>query len=253
MTRRLSIAALPRPPKTCGDQNGPAGFLEQRRSGGLLSGMFPEPQSFADAGPAVSDFPGGADHWLGSNGSTPIGLGAGVAGGSNWGNGLSNGFPNALVGGAFDPHRAGQSRTVTALMNHGLDADTARAAAGNPTILRAVLWQLHAPRGPSALSEADVGPAPRSQHTSPSAGWPDASDSPRPLSSKEPSLQRSCPLSRAADTASRVGQVLGRSNDACDRERRAAGQEFPPFAGAALAKLESTANRRSCQLGNTFA
>ena len=84
-------------------------FLEQRRGGGLLSGMFPEPQSFADAGPAVPDFPGGAGHWLGSNGSTRIGLGAGVAAGSNWGNGLSNGFSDALAGGAFDPHRAGQS------------------------------------------------------------------------------------------------------------------------------------------------
>src|SRR5712692_7887170 len=120
-------------------------FLEQRRSGGLLSGMFPEPQSFADAGPAVPDLPGGAGHWLGSNGSTPVGLGAGIAGGGSWGDGLSASFPNAPAGSSFDPLRAGQSRTVTALMNHGLDEDTARAAAGNPTMLRAVLWQLHAP------------------------------------------------------------------------------------------------------------
>jgi len=135
-------------------------FLEQRRSGGLLSGMFPEPQSFADAGPAVPDFLGGAGHWLGSNGSTPVGLGAGIAGGGSWGDGLGNGFPNTFGDLALDPQRAGQSRTVTALMNHGLDEDTARAAAGNPTMMRAVLWQLYAPREPSGLSDADVGPAP---------------------------------------------------------------------------------------------
>jgi hypothetical protein len=135
-------------------------FLEQRRNGGLLSAMFPEPQSFADAGPAVPDFPGATGHWLGSNGSTPSGLGAGIAGGSSWGDGLSNSFPNALAGGMFDPRHAGQSRTVATLMNHGLDEDTARAAAGNPTMLRAVLWQLHAPLERPPSSPDEPAPAP---------------------------------------------------------------------------------------------
>ncbi len=164
-------------------------FIEQRRSGGLLSGMFPEPQSFADAGPAVPDFPGGAGHWLGSNGSTPIGFGAGVAGGSSWGDGLSNGLPNALAGGALDPQRAGQSRTVTALMSHGLDEDTARAAAGNPTMLRAVLWQLHAPLERQPSSPDEQAPAPAGpQHLDSAKYWgalpmPSGESAPPPVGS----------------------------------------------------------------------
>jgi hypothetical protein len=86
---------------------------------------------------------GGLGNWLGNNSSTLMGLGAGIAGGKTWGEGLSKGLQNAMSGRALDQQRAGQNQTVTALMNRGLSEDVARAAAGNPTMLRAVLWQLY--------------------------------------------------------------------------------------------------------------
>ncbi len=54
---------------------------------------------------------------------------------------------------ALDQQRAGQNQTVTALMNRGLSEDMARAAAGNPTMLRAVLWQLYQPQARSPSSQ----------------------------------------------------------------------------------------------------
>ena len=97
---------------------------------------------------------GGLANWLGNNSSTLMGLGAGIAGGRSWGEGLGKGLQNAMSGRALDQQRAGQNQTVTALMNCGLSEDMARAAAGNPTMLRAVLWQLYQPqsRPPSSRS-----------------------------------------------------------------------------------------------------
>ena len=85
-----------------------------------------------------------------------MGLGAGIAGGRSWGEGLGKGLQNAMSGRALDQQRAGQNQTVTALMNRGLSEDMARAAAGNPTMLRAVLWQLYQPqsRPPSSRSRS---------------------------------------------------------------------------------------------------
>ncbi len=88
----------------------------------------------------------GLGDWLGNNRSALMGLGAGIAGGRTWGEGLSKGFQNAMTGRALDQQHAAQNLTVTALMRHGLDEGTARAAAGNPTMLRAILWQLYSPR-----------------------------------------------------------------------------------------------------------
>ena len=82
-----------------------------------------------------------------------MGLGAGIAGGRSWGEGLGKGLQNAMSGRALDQQRAGQNQTVTALMNRGLSEDMARAAAGNPTMLRAVLWQLYQPQTRALLPE----------------------------------------------------------------------------------------------------
>jgi len=112
--------------------------------------MPPSPQaSFQDQG--SGSVLGGLGNWLGNNSSTLMGLGAGIAGGRNWGEGLGKGLQNAMSGRALDQQRAGQDQTVAALMGRGLSEDVARAAAGNPTMLRAVLWQLygHPTRAPS--------------------------------------------------------------------------------------------------------
>ena len=141
-------------------------FLDDRRGGGLFGGLFPDPpqqQPDRDAGNAVPGFLGGVGHWLGDNSSTLIGLGAGLAGGRNWGEGLSKGLQNALTARALDRQRAAHEQTVAALMQRGLDEATAHAAAANPMMLRAVLWQLYAPqaRSPSlqAQPSAPFGPS----------------------------------------------------------------------------------------------
>jgi hypothetical protein len=112
--------------------------------------MPPLPQDYGSSGSVL----GGLGNWLGNNSSTLMGLGAGIAGGKTWGEGLSKGLQNAMSGRALDQQRAGQNQTVAALMNRGLSEDMARAAAGNPTMLRAVLWQLYQPqsRPPSSRS-----------------------------------------------------------------------------------------------------
>jgi hypothetical protein len=45
------------------------------------------------------------------------------------------------------------NQTVAALMSRGLSEDMARAAAGNPSMLRAVLWQLYQPQARSPASQ----------------------------------------------------------------------------------------------------
>jgi hypothetical protein len=45
------------------------------------------------------------------------------------------------------------NQTVAALMNRGLSEDMARAAAGNPTTLRAALWQFYQPQARSPSSQ----------------------------------------------------------------------------------------------------
>jgi hypothetical protein len=96
--------------------------------------------------PPAGGFLSGLGDWLANNRSALMGLGAGIAGGRTWGEGLSKGFQNAMSGRALDQQHAAHSQTVAALMRHGLDETTARAAAGNPTMLRALLWQFSYPR-----------------------------------------------------------------------------------------------------------
>ena len=86
----------------------------------------------SDEAPGSGDLLGGFGNWLGNNSSTLMGLGAGIAGGRTWGEGLSKGFQNAITGRALDQRRAVHDQTVAALMQRGLDESTARTAAGNP-------------------------------------------------------------------------------------------------------------------------
>ena len=119
-----------------------------------LSGEWPGETAPSDAATAAAPTPqppdggllGGLGDWLANNRSALMGLGAGIAGGRTWGEGLSKGFQNAMTGRTLDQQHAAHSQTVAALMTHGFDETTARAAAGNPTMLRAFLWQLYYPR-----------------------------------------------------------------------------------------------------------
>ena len=84
---------------------------------------------------------GALGEWLGNNRSALMGFGAGIAGGSNWGEGINKGWQNAVAGSSLDQKRAAENQTATALTNCGFDADTAQAAARNPAMLRAIMGQ----------------------------------------------------------------------------------------------------------------
>src|SRR5262245_11163962 len=114
-------------------------------------GILPDWLEDSEAPPA-GGLLGGLGSWLGNNSATLMGLGAGIAGGRNWGEGLSKGFQNAMTGRALDRQRSAHEQVVAALMQRGLDATAASAAAGNPTMLRALLQELGWPRSrPSRL------------------------------------------------------------------------------------------------------
>jgi hypothetical protein len=88
-----------------------------------------------------SGFLGELGDWLGNNRAALMGLGAGIAGGSTWGEGINKGWQNAMAGHTLDERRAAENQTATVLMNRGFDAVTARAAARSPTMLRAIMSQ----------------------------------------------------------------------------------------------------------------
>ena len=108
-----------------------------------LAGMVPEPlETRAPVTVEGGGFFGPLGHWLGDNSSALIGLGGGLAGGRSWSQGLGRGLELALSGRALDRQRAARNETVATLTRLGMNADTARAAAGNPTLLRALLARL---------------------------------------------------------------------------------------------------------------
>jgi hypothetical protein len=116
------------------------------------------PQSVVPQGQG-SGFLGDLGDWIGNNRWALMGLGAGIAGGSNWGEGINKGWQNAMAGRTLDQQSAAENQTATALMKRGIDADTARAAARNPTMLRAVMGLGYGPqaRSPSLQGNARPG------------------------------------------------------------------------------------------------
>jgi hypothetical protein len=95
--------------------------------------------------------------WIGKNRWALMGLGAGIAGGSNWGEGINKGWQNAMAGRALDQQSTAENQTATALIKRGIDADTARAAARNPTMLRAVMGQGYGPQTRSSSLQNSAG------------------------------------------------------------------------------------------------
>lgn len=104
---------------------------------------------------------GALGEWLGNNRSALMGFGAGIAGGSNWGEGINKGWQNAMAGSAHDQKRVAENQTAAALTNRGFDADTAQAAARNPAMLRAIMGQGLRPqaRPPSLPNNTWPGPS----------------------------------------------------------------------------------------------
>ena len=61
-----------------------------------------------------------------------MGLGAGIAGGRTWGEGLSKGFQNAMTGRTLDQQHAAHSQTVAALMTRRLRRDNGARGGRQP-------------------------------------------------------------------------------------------------------------------------
>jgi hypothetical protein len=153
-----SIGAWPSPAPQLGLPTAPAPTQPSAAPRPPLS-LHPDlPQSAAPQGQGGGVF-GELGDWIGNNRWALMGLGAGIAGGSNWGEGINKGWQNAMAGRTLDQQSTAENQTVAALTKRGIDADTARAAARNPTMLRAVLGQGYGPptRLPSLQSNARPG------------------------------------------------------------------------------------------------
>lgn len=123
------------------------------------SPLLPMPQSATpqDQGGGLL---GALGEWLGNNRSALMGFGAGIAGGSNWGEGINKGWQNAMAGSAHDQKRVAENQTAAALTNRGFDADTAQAAARNPAMLRAIMGQGFRPQARPPSLQSNVWPGP---------------------------------------------------------------------------------------------
>ena len=187
MTRRLSIAALPRPPKTCGDQNGPAGFSRATPERRIAQRNVSRAVIICRRRPCdtrLSRWRRLLARWQRLD---AYGLGAGTAGGSSWGDGLSAGFPKCAC------RRCARPAARRPEPNHRR-ADEPRPRRGYGA--RSRRQSDHAARrAVAALRTAGTGcavrrrcwnSAPPSPPRSLTAAWPDASDWLRPLSSNEP-------------------------------------------------------------------
>lgn len=88
------------------------------------------------------NFLGGVRDKINDNSNMLLGLAAGIAGGRNWGDGISKGMSLAMQGGQLDARQGNSNRTQQFLLSKGMDPETARTVASNPTLLRSVLPQL---------------------------------------------------------------------------------------------------------------
>lgn len=88
------------------------------------------------------NFLGGVQDKINDNSNMLLGLAAGIAGGRNWGDGISKGMSLAMQGGQLDTRQGNSNRTQQFLLSKGMDPETARTVASNPTLLRSVLPQL---------------------------------------------------------------------------------------------------------------
>lgn len=88
------------------------------------------------------NFLGGVRDKINDNSNMLLGLAAGIAGGRNWGDGISKGLSLAMQGGQLDTRQGSSNRTQQFLLSKGMDPEMARTVASNPTLLRSVLPKL---------------------------------------------------------------------------------------------------------------
>lgn len=135
---------LPRPrPDDAPDEEDPA--IPPRAQptaglGGLLSPAMP-PAAPAPQG-GMPPVPQGLLERLGINGNTLMALGAGIAGGRTWGDGIAQGLAGAAASRAYDQKESEKTKiaaaTYRSLVSRGVPPADALAAVQNPEILRTI-------------------------------------------------------------------------------------------------------------------
>lgn len=83
---------------------------------------------------------------INDNSNLLLGLAAGIAGGRNWGEGISKGLALAMQGGQLDTKQTSQNLTEQALIRRGLDPSMAKAVASNPSLMTSVAGTLFKPQ-----------------------------------------------------------------------------------------------------------
>ena len=92
------------------------------------------------------NFLGGVRDKINDNSNMLLGLAAGLAGGRNWGDGISKGMTLAMQGGQLDRQQGSRNLTEQALIRRGLDPSMARAVASNPALMSSVAGTLFRPQ-----------------------------------------------------------------------------------------------------------
>lgn len=95
----------------------------------------------------------GLQGWLGNNSNMLIALGAGLAGGNGWSQGISQGLQGALKGRQLDQSQQSKTFLERALMQRGLDPQMARAVSSNPQLANAVLPNLFGAKSTDDIRE----------------------------------------------------------------------------------------------------
>lgn len=107
-------------------------------SGSAPLALAPPPAApSADTGPM--SFLGGVRDKINDNSNMLLGLAAGIAGGKNWGDGLSKGMTLAMQGGQLDAKTGNSTMTARALLAKGVAPQTIQAAVTNPLLMKQLI------------------------------------------------------------------------------------------------------------------
>jgi hypothetical protein len=117
------------------------------------AGLMPQQAGSSDS---PLGFLGGVRDKINDTSNMLLGLAAGIAGGKNWGDGLSKGMTLAMTGGQLDTRQGSRNLTEQALIRRGLDPSMARAVASNPSLMSSVAGTLFKPQVRAMTSQEKV-------------------------------------------------------------------------------------------------
>ncbi len=94
-----------------------------------------------------------AGNWLSNNSNMLMALGAGIAGGRDWGQGISMGLQGAMMGRKADSSQQAQQAIYQAVYRQTGDHNKAILAASNPDASKFVMEQIYGPKKPAGTFE----------------------------------------------------------------------------------------------------